>query len=189
MTALEVYEVPGILGLPASIYVFSTKIYTVLHSVSTIPAYGEANALAIIYIFIAIAATWLYARGISLDDTTVGRELKALGFAKISARPRHDARNELAVDDVKKAFPPSWKRSATSSRPMPAWNSGGRTKRGSVRKTKSRGAGRHREPGRPGRPGINARSQPISLAPSVPSAASARPSFRPAATPSPCNGI
>ena len=30
-------------------------------------------------------------RNISLDETTVGRELKALGFAKISARPRHYA--------------------------------------------------------------------------------------------------
>ena len=29
---------------------------------------------------------------------TVGRELKALGFAKISARPRHYAQNELAVE-------------------------------------------------------------------------------------------
>ncbi len=62
MTALEVFEVPGILGLPASIYVFSTKIYTVLHSAASIPAYGDANALAIIYVFIAVAATWLYAR-------------------------------------------------------------------------------------------------------------------------------
>ena len=35
---------------------------------------------------------------ISLDETTVGRELKALGFAKISARPRHYAQNELAVE-------------------------------------------------------------------------------------------
>lgn len=62
MTALEVFEIPGILGLPASIYVFSTKIYTVLHSISELPAYGDANALAMIYVFIAIAATWLYAR-------------------------------------------------------------------------------------------------------------------------------
>lgn len=62
MTALEVFEVPGILGLPASIYVFSTKIYTVLHSLSTVPQYGAANALAIIYVLFAILATWLYAR-------------------------------------------------------------------------------------------------------------------------------
>ena len=37
--------------------------------------------------------------------TTVGRELKALGFAKISARPRHYAQNELAVEAFKKNFP------------------------------------------------------------------------------------
>jgi iron(III) transport system permease protein len=62
MTALEVFEVPGILGLPSGIYVFSTKIYSILHSVSTLPAYGQANALAIIYVFIAIGATYLYSR-------------------------------------------------------------------------------------------------------------------------------
>ncbi|MEE8284453.1 MAG: iron ABC transporter permease [Alphaproteobacteria bacterium] len=68
MTALEVFEVPGILGLPSGIYVFSTKIYSILHSVSSIPAYGQANALAIIYVFIAIGATYLYARVISHSE-------------------------------------------------------------------------------------------------------------------------
>ncbi len=56
---------------------------------------------------------------ISLDETTVGRELKALGFAKISARPRHYAQNELAIEDFKKTYPPRWRRSAASSRPIP----------------------------------------------------------------------
>ncbi len=41
------------------------------------------------------------ASGISLDETTVGRELKGLGFSKISARPRHYAqmkgRGQLAA--------------------------------------------------------------------------------------------
>jgi len=68
MTALEVFEVPGILGLPASIYVFSTKIYSILHSVSVIPAYGQANALAMVYVVIALAATWMYARVISHQE-------------------------------------------------------------------------------------------------------------------------
>ncbi len=68
MTALEVFEVPGILGLPANIFVFSTKIYTILHSVVSIPAYGQANALAMIYVVIAIAATWFYARIISKSE-------------------------------------------------------------------------------------------------------------------------
>ena len=54
------------------------------------------------------ARTWrggLETFAISLDETTVGRELKALGFAKISARPRHYAQNELAVEAFKKNFP------------------------------------------------------------------------------------
>ena len=56
---------------------------------------------------------------ISLDETTVGRELKALGFAKISARPRHYAQNQWAIEDFKKTSPPRWKRSAASCRPIP----------------------------------------------------------------------
>ena len=48
-------------------------------------------------------ARWLLETfAISLDETTVGRELKALGFAKISARPRHYAQNELAVEALEK---------------------------------------------------------------------------------------
>ena len=50
-------------------------------------------------------ARWLLETfAISLDET-IGRELKALGFAKISARPRHYAQNELAVEAFKKNFP------------------------------------------------------------------------------------
>ncbi len=39
---------------------------------------------------------------ISLNETTVGRELKALGSRKMSARPRHYAQNELAIEHFKK---------------------------------------------------------------------------------------
>src|SRR6266699_1755127 len=55
MTALEVFEVPGILGLPSKTYVFSTRIYAALHSTMGTPVYGVANALAIIYVAISIA--------------------------------------------------------------------------------------------------------------------------------------
>jgi iron(III) transport system permease protein len=68
MTALEVFEVPGILGMPNGIYVFSTKIYSILHTVSEEPVYGQANALGIVYIFIAIIATYLYSRVISQSE-------------------------------------------------------------------------------------------------------------------------
>jgi transposase len=63
---------------------------------------------------------WIWEEfAVSLDETTVGRELKALGFRRISARPRHYAQNELAIEDFKKNSPPSWRRSAPGSRPAP----------------------------------------------------------------------
>ncbi len=70
---------------------------------------------------LADLAQWIWEEfGISLSETTVGRELRALGYRKISARPRHYARNELAIDDFKKKdFRPNWTRSAKGSRPEP----------------------------------------------------------------------
>lgn len=48
-------------------------------------------------------ALWIYEDfGISLDETTVGRELKAMGFRKLSPRPRHYAQNCEASDEFKK---------------------------------------------------------------------------------------
>lgn len=69
---------------------------------------------------LADLAQWIWDEfGISLSETTVGRELKALGYVKISARPRHYAQNELTIDDFKKDFQPNWQRSAKVSRPGP----------------------------------------------------------------------
>jgi iron(III) transport system permease protein len=62
MTALEVFEIPGILGLPAGIYVFSTKIYAVVRSATFLPVYGQANALAMVYLVIAVVTTFFYTR-------------------------------------------------------------------------------------------------------------------------------
>ncbi len=65
-------------------------------------------------------AVWIFEEfRISLDESTVGRALRAQGFAKISARPRHYAQDEFAVEDFKKNSPPSWQKSAPSSRPTP----------------------------------------------------------------------
>ena len=42
-------------------------------------------------------AHWIFEEfRISVDETTVGRELRAVGFRKISARPRHKGQNEFA---------------------------------------------------------------------------------------------
>ncbi len=57
--------------------------------------------------------------GISLSEPTMSREMKALGYRKISARPRHYGQNEFAIEAFKKTFPPSWRRYGRASRPGP----------------------------------------------------------------------
>ncbi len=65
-------------------------------------------------------AHWIFEEFcISLEESSVGRELRALGFRKISARPRHKGQNEFAVEDFKKTSAPSWGRSEPSSRTTP----------------------------------------------------------------------
>jgi transposase len=39
------------------------------------------------------------------------REVRALGYRKLSARPRHHAKSEAAVEAFKKPFPRVWRRS------------------------------------------------------------------------------
>ena len=68
MTALEVFEIPGILGLPAGIHVFSTKIYAIVRSATFLPVYGQANALAMVYLLIAVVTTFFYTRLISRGE-------------------------------------------------------------------------------------------------------------------------
>ena len=81
-------------------------------------------------------ARWLFEEfRVEVDQTTVGRELRALGFRKLSARPRHYAQNELEVDAFKKPCPPSWRRSRPLSRRAPTSNSGGMMKPESDRRT------------------------------------------------------
>ena len=76
-------------------------------------------------------ALWIFeAFAIALDETTVGRMLRAMGLRKLSARPRHDAQNELALDDFKKHSRPNWRRSARHSRSAPKERSGGTMKPG-----------------------------------------------------------
>jgi putative transposase len=52
-------------------------------------------------------AAWIYASfGVSLDESTVGRTLKQLGFVKLSARPRHHEQAPTALADFKKTCRP-----------------------------------------------------------------------------------
>ena len=65
-------------------------------------------------------AAWVWEEfGISVSEATMSRELKALGFGKLSARPRHHAQNEEAIAAFKKTSPLAWRRSVERSRPAP----------------------------------------------------------------------
>jgi putative transposase len=55
---------------------------------------------------------------ISLDATTISRELRKLGFRKLSARPQAHGQNEAAMAAFKKASRPDWRRSRRSSQPV-----------------------------------------------------------------------
>ena len=60
---------------------------------------------------------WLWEEfRVSVSETTVGRELRALGFRKLSARPRHHAQDPEAAEAFKKALPSAWRRSGKSIR-------------------------------------------------------------------------
>jgi transposase len=66
-------------------------------------------------------AQWLFDEfGLSLSETTVSRHLKALGFRRLSARPRHHAQNEAAIEAFKKGSRPSWTRSKHACLPASA---------------------------------------------------------------------
>jgi transposase len=48
---------------------------------------------------------------ISISKQTLSRELRAMGYRKLSARPRHHAQTEHVADAFKKSSPRSWRRS------------------------------------------------------------------------------
>jgi transposase len=57
-------------------------------------------------------AQWIFEEfRITIAKQTLSRELRAMGYRKLSARPRHHAQAEGAIEDFKKVSPPSWRRS------------------------------------------------------------------------------
>jgi transposase len=54
---------------------------------------------------------------LSVSRPTLSRELRALGYRKLSARPKHHAQDPEAIEALKRgALPPSWTRSERPSR-------------------------------------------------------------------------
>ncbi len=64
---------------------------------------------------------WLYDEfEVSVSEQTLSRELRKLGYRKLSARPRHHSQAEGAIEVFKKAFPRAWTRSRASRTSIPA---------------------------------------------------------------------
>ncbi len=57
---------------------------------------------------------------ISIARQTLSRELRKLGYRKLSARPRHHAQAVGAIEDFKKVSPPVWTRSRRTKASHPA---------------------------------------------------------------------
>lgn len=53
--------------------------------------------------------------GVAVSEQTLSRVLRAMGYRKLSARPRHHAQHPVAADVFKKTSPPVWRRSARPS--------------------------------------------------------------------------
>src|SRR3954464_2243733 len=84
---------------------------------------------------------WLWEEfRLSISKQTLSRELRAMSYRKLSARPRHHAKNEVAVAAFKKTSRPVWRRSGRRSAASRS-RSGSPMRRGSGRRTRSRGAG------------------------------------------------
>jgi len=52
---------------------------------------------------------------VSVSPQTLGRELRALGYRKLTARPRHHAQDAEAIPVFKKPSPPRWQQSRPRS--------------------------------------------------------------------------
>ena len=62
-------------------------------------------------------AQWIFEEfRISIAKQTLSRELRAMGYRKLSARPRHYAQAEGVIEDFKKVSLPAWMQSPVRKR-------------------------------------------------------------------------
>ncbi|WP_291056687.1 IS630 family transposase, partial [Hyphomonas sp.] len=69
---------------------------------------------------LADLAQWVWDEfSVSVTRHTLGRELRAMGYRKLSARPRHRGQKDDDIAIFKKASPPVWRKSAKASEGTP----------------------------------------------------------------------
>ena len=56
-------------------------------------------------------AQWLWEEfRVSVSKQTLSREVRAMGYRKLAARPKHHAQDPQAIEDFKKVSPPQWQK-------------------------------------------------------------------------------
>jgi transposase len=59
-------------------------------------------------------AQWIWEEfRVSVSEQTLSREVRAMGYRKLAARPKHHAQDPQAIEDFKKVSPPQWQRLQT----------------------------------------------------------------------------
>ena len=74
---------------------------------------GPAPAIhGVVHWRIVDLCQWLFEEfSISVSETTMSRELRAMSYRELSARPRHHGQRDGAIDEFKKISPRAWKKS------------------------------------------------------------------------------
>lgn len=62
IVGLVVFDIPGILGLPVRIMVFSSKVFMAANPAAGLPEYGQASSLALVFLVILGLLSWVYFR-------------------------------------------------------------------------------------------------------------------------------
>jgi iron(III) transport system permease protein len=86
LVALEQFEMPQVIGLPARITIFSTRIYYELNPDSNLPAYGKAAAVALPFLAVGILLLLAYNRLIRRAERFVTVTGKAYRPTRIPLR-------------------------------------------------------------------------------------------------------
>ena len=56
-------------------------------------------------------AQWIWEEfRVSVSEQTLSREVRAMGYRKLAARPKHHAQDPQAIEDFKKVSPPLWQK-------------------------------------------------------------------------------
>jgi transposase len=88
---------------------------------AAVAAILESGPIGVVRWRIVDLCQWIFEEfQVVVAQQTLSRVLRKMGYRKLSARPRHDAQAEGAIEDFKKVSPRAWKRSGEKRASIPA---------------------------------------------------------------------